>query len=42
MGKTRRRQRNGTGPKRDSYQDRKFGTGKRKRAGEKCPKVKPA
>ena len=36
MGRERRGLRDGTGPKKDSYQAKKKGTGKRN--GQKCPK----
>ena len=39
MGATKRGKRDGTGPHKDSYQRRQGKTGKRRRAGEKCPKV---
>jgi len=39
MGYTKRGVRSGTGPHKDSYQRRKHGNaGKRKQAGEECPK----
>ena len=38
MGRSRRGKHDGTGPRKGSYQQRKFGTGKRQRAGQKCPK----
>lgn len=40
MGKTRRGKRDGTGPKKGSYQQKKYGKGKRQRVGQKCPKIK--
>ena len=40
MGRIRRGVRDGTGPRRGSYQQRKYGVGKRRRRGQKCPKHK--
>lgn len=40
MGKDKPGKRNGTGPFKDSYQKKTVGVGKRKTAGEKCPKKK--
>jgi hypothetical protein len=37
MGKTMRGNRDGTGPKKGSYQDKMGGKGRRQMAGEKCP-----
>lgn len=38
MSRTRRGLRDGTGPRRGSYQERTSGTGRRKQAGERCPR----
>jgi len=38
MSKTVRGRRTGDGPFKDSYQKKKVGIGKRRKAGEKCPK----
>jgi len=38
MGKTMRGKRDGTGPVKGSYMDKKYGKGRRQMAGEKCPK----
>ena len=40
MGLTKRKVRTGEGPYKDSYQKKNIGAGKRKLAGEKCPKKK--
>lgn len=37
MSKTKRGTRDGTGPKKGSYQDRKGGSGRRVESGKKCP-----
>ena len=38
MGRNRRGVRDGTGPKSGSYQRKKYGVGRRRKAGVKCPK----
>ena len=38
MGRSRRGKRDGTGPYRGSYMYKKHGTGRRRRAGQPCPK----
>jgi len=38
MGKSTRGKQDGTGPKQGSYQQKKYGIGKRQQAGKKCPK----
>jgi len=40
MSKKTRGKRDGTGPYKSSFQKKKYGTGRRKRAGKKCPKKK--
>lgn len=40
MGLKKRGVRTGDGPHRDSYQRKKFGVGRRQKAGEPCPKKK--
>ena len=40
MGKAQRGKRDGTGPVKGSYQQQKYGKGRRRAAGEKCPKGK--
>lgn len=37
MSKKIRGKRDGTGPKKGSYQDRKGGSGRREESGKKCP-----
>jgi len=37
VGRKRAGKRDGTGPRKGSYQRNKYGIGKRKRAGQKCP-----
>jgi hypothetical protein len=39
MGKTARGKRDGSGPFKDSFQARTSKIGRRKKAGEKCPKT---
>ena len=38
LAKSRRGKRDGTGPRKGSYQQRKYGIGKRRKAGQSCPK----
>ena len=40
MGYSKRKKRDGSGPRARSYQRKKYGIGKRKKAGVKCPKRK--
>jgi len=40
MSKSRKGVRDGTGPQKDSYQRKKSGVGKRRQAGQPCPKKK--
>jgi len=42
MGRNRRGFRDGTGPRRGSYQDQNAGTGKRQQSGEPCPTKTPS
>lgn len=38
LGKTKRGKRDGTGPFKGSFQEKTEGIGRRKKAGQKCPK----
>ena len=41
MGRNRKGFRDGTGPRKGSYQEQNAGVGRRQQAGEPCPKKKP-